>query len=400
MHIRHILPQPAMGMLPADPLNAAITGVVNCAWNLALRQVEAGHRVEVLAPSNEPHTRRETFAGIEVVRLPQWSSFRTARYDYSNVLPLWSHALRAAAADVTHVHSNPFFSVSSKTRCTILHYNNLPASGSPRYDRAVGRAHRVFCCSDYIRREFLAGVRYPAEQVDVVHNGVSFSSYSGLDRGSARRALGIGADALVALFVGRFSEEKGLYVLLEAMAHLRASGQPEPLLLVAGSGTLGFEGHKAAWDSHIAHERQIHARAAELPVRFLGNVGQTELPHVYAAADVFVCPSTYAEPLGMVNVEAAAAGLPVVATATGGIPEIVLEGKTGLLVSPNDAHALADALARLLKNAALRDIFGQAALAVAKQHDWGRINEQVLLLYAKALGARAGTQQPVAWVEG
>jgi spore coat protein SA len=208
-------------------------------------------------------------------------------------------------------------------------------------------------------------------------------------RRGARAAYGILDERIVLLYVGRIRPEKGLLDLIEAVEKIVQRGEREPLLLVAGSGTLGYEAQRTAHPELQAYEQQVRHRAASLPVRFLGEVPRPDLPRLYRAADIFVCPSVYEEPFGMVNVEAAAAGLPVIATSVGGIPEAVLHEHNGLLVSAGDAQALADALLRLMSDSSLRYRLGRVAQDLASQHDWRVLTGKVAEIYDRALRQRS-----------
>src|SRR5688572_11658552 len=116
MRIRHVLPQPAMGTLPRDPLNQPRTGVVNAAWNLAMQQAAAGHEVEIVAPGEGKSRRAQRIAGMRVTWLPQWERWHTARYDASYLLPLLAFTLTSPAVDVAHVHGNPYFLLRPRSR--------------------------------------------------------------------------------------------------------------------------------------------------------------------------------------------------------------------------------------------------------------------------------------------
>lgn len=400
MRIRHVLPQPAMGTLPTDPLGSAVTGVVNAAWNLATRQAANGHEVEMIAPGSGRTRESRRVAGVRLRWLPQWRAWRTSRYDFSYLIPLglFSHASRGA--DVTHVHGNPYFLLRSRAGVHILHYQSTPDARSPRYGRAVARADAVICCSDFIRRQLLAAVSYPPSRVTVVCNGVDHARFGAADRAPARARHGLPEGRVVLLYVGRIGEEKGLHVLIEALAMLAGDGGPQPLLLVAGSGTLGFELYQPAWGGLRSYEHRVRERAGDLPVRFLGSVAQAELPALYRAADIFVCPSTYEEPFGMVNVEAAAAGLPVIASAVGGIPEAVVHEQTGLLVPPGDERALAGALRRLIADESLRRQLGHSAQRFAAQFDWRVLQAKVQTVYDAARGDRLRVSPGAARAKG
>lgn len=383
-----------MGTLPLDPRASAMTGAVAVAWSLAVQQAEAGHEVEIVGPSRGWHGQRSV-AGVTVHWLPQWERWRVKGYDFSHLAPLATFSLRASPVDVAHVHSNPFLLLPVRARTKVLHYQATPVRVSARYDQAIKRAKAVICCSDFIRREFTANVPYPPAQVHVVLNGVekSFFIYPG-DRERARTAYGLKDDQVALLYVGRISPDKGLTVLLEALGRLVARGTQGVVLLVAGSAMLGHEANRAAWPELRAYDQQVQRLAAGLPVRFLGDVPRDQLPSVYWAADVFVCPSVYQEPFGMVNVEAAAAGLPVVASAAGGIPEALADGETGYLVPPGDAEALASVLARLVADAELRRQLGRRGQAFARRLTWQSRNSAVMAIYDDILRRTNAEREP------
>jgi glycosyltransferase involved in cell wall biosynthesis len=150
------------------------------------------------------------------------------------------------------------------------------------------------------------------------------------------------------LYVGRLRTRKAVAVLLEALASL-APSRPDLRLVVIG------EGEQAEALRLRAGQPDLRGR-----VEFLGQLSRGAIAEWYRRAAMLCLPSTY-EGFPVTIVEAMAAGLPVVATRVAGIPEAVEEGRTGLLVAPEDAVALADAIERLLRSAALRQRMGRAA---------------------------------------
>ncbi|MCU0633445.1 MAG: glycosyltransferase [Gemmatimonadaceae bacterium] len=193
------------------------------------------------------------------------------------------------------------------------------------------------CLGDLLTQVSAAGVaRYRAlgvvrapERLVHVANGVPLSPADAGARGALRTALGTPSDALVATCVARLEAVKNHDVLLAAWARIAAPGRE---LWLVGDGPL---------------RREVAARAAAVgaTVRMLG--ARSDVPAILQASDVFVLASRY-EGLPMSVLEAAAAGLPVVATAVGGIPEVVASGRDGLLVPPADEVALAEAMASVL----------------------------------------------------
>jgi glycosyltransferase involved in cell wall biosynthesis len=170
-------------------------------------------------------------------------------------------------------------------------------------------------------------------------------------RAAARARLGLPADAFVIAGVGRLVPIKGFDVLVEALPAV-AEQVPSARVLLIGDGE-----QRAA----------LEARAAALHVgaRLMITGAATDVQGVLAAADVLATPSRN-EGMGRVLVEAMAIGLPVVGTTVGGIPDVIVDGECGRLVPPDDAAALAEALAELGGDAALRTKLGIAAIPRAE----------------------------------
>jgi spore coat protein SA len=172
------------------------------------------------------------------------------------------------------------------------------------------------------------------------------------------------------LYVGRLVPAKGVHVLIEAMRILY-QWKVDAICKVVGSSHAGGRRSKTT-----AYIRSLEKRRPP-NVKFEGFRAATEIAQEYRAADIFCCPSIWQEPFGTVNVEAMASGVPVVATRVGGIPEIAAEGGV-ILVEPDSAFELADALRRLILDKALRAKVGAEGLesfrrrftwtAIARQH--------------------------------
>jgi glycosyltransferase involved in cell wall biosynthesis len=189
------------------------------------------------------------------------------------------------------------------------------------------------------------------------------------DRAASRSALGLPADAFVFAVLGRISGWKGQDVAIRALAQMDG----DTVLLIAGQPWRGEERHlRELWSLAEAHgvaDRVVHAG-------FVDDVAQ-----VYGAADVIAVPSKQPDPLPNAALEAAAAGCCVVASAHGGLPEILLDGETGVLVAPNDPAALAAAIA-----GADRERLGAAAAAdVAERFAPERMLREIQALYDTVL---------------
>ena len=247
-------------------------------------------------------------------------------------------------------------------------------------------ADAVIAVSNGMRLDVLDA--YPdldPERVHVVGNGVDADAYRPVQAPDVVRGLGVDPDRPYALFVGRITRQKGVTHLLAAVDQL----PPEAgLVLCAGA-------------ADTAGERQQVAEAVEaLQSRRSGVVWieamlpREQLVPLITGATVFVVPSVY-EPLGIVNLEAAACGTAVVASAVGGIPEVVDDGRTGLLVpyDPADTGAfengLAARIAELLADPARAAAMGAAGRErVLTEFGWAAIAQQTVEVYSAVLATR------------
>lgn len=198
------------------------------------------------------------------------------------------------------------------------------------------------------------GVR--PEKVRVIHHGLELEKFAGQgDSLSFRRSIGAGEENLVT-FVGRLEPSKGVAYLIRAFGSLR-SRHPGSRLVIVG------EGSAARVD---ALKRLVSGLGLTRDVSFLGRVGPEVLLNAYAASYVVVLPSLM-EGFGLTLLESMAASKPCVASSVGGVPEIVRDGETGILVPPGDSSALAEALSRLLADPKLASTMGRNGGAHVRQ---------------------------------
>lgn len=211
--------------------------------------------------------------------------------------------------------------------------------------------HAVIACSEYVRSHLLdRGVK--PSQVRVVYPSVPTDYAS---QGSTLRSeLKLAANDIVITCVAVMRVQKGHKTLFAAVEPL-LKAQPNVHLVLAGSGAMLNELQQYAADHGL--ERRVH---------FLGM--RSDIPNVLNGSDIFAL-ATESESAGMVFVEAAMAGLPVVGTRVGGVPEMMVEFETGLLVPSNDPVALREALLRLINDEALRKTMGSAGRRFVQKGD-------------------------------
>lgn len=231
---------------------------------------------------------------------------------------------------------------------------------------ALRRADRVFALSEFARSGLSQFYNVPLDRITTIYAGVSAEF---LDRVANHQPFQ--SQRPVLLLVGRLEPQKGIDVLLRALSLMN---QYQITLRIVGYGP--YEA-----------EYQALARTLGLSerVEFTGFVAPEAMPEVYCAADLFVLPSR-GESFGLVLAEAMAANLPVVASRTGAIPEVIEDGQTGILVPPDDPSALAQALDSILTDPSRSRAMGMTGRArVEAKFTWPRIADRVAELYEQVL---------------
>jgi glycosyltransferase involved in cell wall biosynthesis len=365
------------------------------------RLAARGHAVALVTSAVAGGPSREVVDGIDVARLPVLPLF-SARFPV--LLPgpsLWRGLawLRAFRPEVVVTNTRFFTSSWLGTRFAgdegiphlhVEHGSGHVQLGSALGDRLAAAVDQgpgrwvIRCATGCVGVsgavvDFLARLGRPG--AGLLPNGVDLPGPgAAAGRDQARRRLGVAPGEPLALYAGRVTADKGLLVLAAALERV-----PSLHLAVAGDGEALPE---------------LRRRAARLPrLHLLGQVSPDEVAPLLAAADLFVHPSCCAEGLPSSILEAAAAGLPVVATPQGGTVEVIPSPAHGLLVPPGDPGALAEALSRLAGDPALRARLGAEALGlVSERFGWERIAglAEQMLLDLVAAGRTGGRPSPPA----
>ena len=304
--------------------------------------------------------------------------FRLSPFYYAHYAREVARDIRERACDIVHLHTvsnfiGPIRRANPRARIVLhMHDHSLadfdPAVIGPRLREAA----LVLACSRFVAD----GIRrlYPAAAARC------HELYNGVDQ----RFLEVNAEPAASrtvLFVGRLCPEKGVHVLLSAMTEVLRS-QPQASLSLVGPLDLSpkdfvdphgrdpaFRGLDRFYGNPAAYYEHICRQAAGLRGHaFLhGRVPNSDICSHYARAGIFVFPSLWHEPFGIPVIEAMAAGLPVVATRGGALPEVVVDGETGILVERGDSEALAAAIGKLLADPHLRQRMGAAGRSRVRQ---------------------------------
>lgn len=291
-------------------------------------------------------------------------------------------ALERSGADVLHAHSHRYqhLRVTAEAGrrtgtpwCVTPHFHPIEES-EPAWKHAAAKvldridgarvyrgASRIFTVTDR-EREFLRAIA-PADRMVTIPNGIDLADWAAPDPRAFRDAAKQDRDYV--LYAGRLASNKGLGHLLDAFARI-ASSAPDVDLVLAGRD----------WGVGDALRAQAAALGIADRVRIVGHLDDAAYRGAIGGCRLLVLPSEW-EAFGIVLLEAMACGRPVVATAVGGVPEVVAHGTDGLLVPFGDAGGLAEAVRSLLSDPAWASRLGAAGRAKAARFDWGAIAQRL-----------------------
>lgn len=351
-----------------------------CLQSLAVGLRERGHAVGCAVRPDSALARELASTGVQVAPMPlvDW-------FDPATVWRLWRW-LRAGRYDILHTHLPRDYYIAATVAAglpvrLVGTRHHLAPIGAVRLKRPfLGRFRRLIAVSEAVHSSLAAADVVPSDRLVTIHNGVEVrSGAAGPEAAALRRELGLATGDLLVGYVGRISPEKGLETLLAAFAGVAADRPGVHLALIGGEGAGGSFSHtlrRRAADAGLAGRLHLcgYRRRAE---RLVG------------AFDVQVVPS-HAEPFGLVTLEALARGRAVIATRSGGSPEILRDGKDGLLFPPRDAGRLAMLLARLLDDGELRTQLGdQGRDRVRRDFNRETMLERTEQLYRSVLSEAA-----------
>jgi glycosyltransferase involved in cell wall biosynthesis len=367
-------PQPPLRIAGVDP-ERGYSGGETQVLGLTLSLGRMGHRAELICDPAGALWERAQAAGIACHGLRIRNSV-----DFAAGMRLRS-ILRREHFDVVHFHTSrahamaPFAHGHARALIVTRRMDYRPNRmfAPYLYNHAVDG---VAAISSEVA-ESLARARVPRTRVAIISSGVDcelFRPPAPEERRVARARLGIASDAIAIGTVGALEERKGHCYLLAAIGELRRVPQPPLICVIAGDGS-----------QRPALERDAARMGIADAVRFLGRVDDVRM--VQWALEIFIFPSLH-EGLGVALLEAAACGLPAVASNTGGIPEVVVDGRTGLLIPPADAGAIAAAVRRLIATPAERSAMGAAARDRALQeYTMDTMARRTLDMYRRCLAA-------------
>jgi glycosyltransferase involved in cell wall biosynthesis len=312
---------------------------------------------------------------LERVRCLVWRTHDRDRNLARYAKAIWDAArfFRRHALDVLHVNEGsigwkPAEILAARVlRVPVINHLHVPY---PRPSSFIRYSSTVIAVSQYV-----ADHSNPmGAPMQVIHNVSDLERFKhGVD---LRKELGFADGDVIIAFLGQMIRVKGLEMFIETA--LRIS-DPRARFIVAGP--------LRKTEGAYTEAEVLELVARDPRIRYLGY--RTDAENLYATADIIVMPSQWDEPLGMILLEAAAAGKPVVATATGGIPEILRHGETGFLVDRTDVEGMTEHVARLISDAALRTQLGKGASELARRSLAVNPMRQMEELYASLATASA-----------
>jgi glycosyltransferase involved in cell wall biosynthesis len=385
------------------------------------RQLARSHRIIAYCALGKGQQKTEQLDGVEYRRLSTWidhrllhrqklrrlvdlaSSRRGPQPLFNSSLYYWYFIRKVVTdpllqgCDIVHIMNISQFvpvvrAKLPKTRIVLhMHCQWLERLDPAIIERRISAADLVLGVSDFIA----AGVRHRfptlAQRCRHLYNGADIALFA--------RPPNVRPQPKQILYVGRLAPEKGVHILLDAFHLVRARHPDAHLKLIGPELVVSREGlFPNCEDPHVlrldplfrpgAYAELLRAKVSEFPSGSLSFLNQGMrfvdlVPH-YHSASIFVFPSVCEEACPLPPIEAMASGLPVVATRDGPLPELVEDGRSGLLVERSNPQTLADAILQLLDNPGRRDAMAQRAFERAStRFCWDRIGEDLLEQYER-----------------
>jgi len=314
---------------------------------------ERGHHVWIATRSNAALAARARAADIKVIELPF-----SGKFDPWTILPL-ARLIRREHIDIVSTHSGidswigAFAAKLSKARLVRTRHLNLPLHRR-WYNFVHFMADRIVSCGETMRRNLIDNCGFHETQIVNIPTGIDFEQFTAQrSRTTVRKELALGEQTFAILMVGVIRAVKRHEIALRAFARFLSS-VPDSMLLLAGEGPMTSD------TKRLANELKISEH-----VRFLGY--RDDIPDLFTAADCALLTSR-SEGVPQAVTQGLGCGVPTVATRVGGIPELIENGRTGLLVEAEDVDGIAAALAHIAADAEFAHQIGKAGRNHAHRH--------------------------------
>ncbi len=378
-------------LLPAPPVQGG--AVEHWVDEASRRMMIAGRRLAVVSrPAGAAGCNGIEYIGIPWTPIERFFNRIKERVTWKNPLRylakiqnVYSYGMRVAKAvqgfDVVYLHNEPNILLFLRKRPgqkIVLHMHNDHLSMRlfrRFYRRALAKADRVICVSDYIRRQAVSHFPEYADKFCVVFNATDPDVFKPYGDEAARQLEGVikieqGKQYL--LYVGRLTPAKGVHVLIEAFREIHRN-MPDVRLIITGSSFFGGA-------AKTAYEQQLVNLAEPVndAIVFTGYLPHEKLKYLYSIVDVIVLPSVWQDPCPLVVLEAMASATCLVSSAVGGIPEVIENGKNGVMVDPANAGALARAVCNALSEPeTMLRMGGDARQKIIAGYTWDRLVQEI-----------------------
>jgi spore coat protein SA len=363
--------------LPVPPV---LGGAIQTYIAGSLPYLSKHHEITVLGISDASLPDKETQNGIHYVRIP------------GKVFEIYREGVvkfvKKHQFDLIHVFNRPRLvmpirNVAPLSKITLSMHNDMFGSEKIDSDEAnnvIKTVSMIVTISNYVGNVIRSLYPEAASKIRTIYSGVDTDrflpgSYSKMQkiRYEIRKKHRL-ENKTVLLFAGRLSENKGVDRLVRALPQLSKKFKNLALVIV---GSKWFSQNEMT--SYIAYVKAL-AEKQQVPVVATGFVHPDEIQNWFAAADLFVCTSIWQEPLARVHYEAMAAGLPIVTTARGGNPEVIIPGENGLIVeNPEDPNGFVDNITEILSDRSLMKKMGKKGRELAVSNfEWNRVANDIL----------------------
>jgi glycosyltransferase involved in cell wall biosynthesis len=365
-------------------------GIEQVSYEQSKRLTEAGYEIDVLTSKFEGRNTNP----LEGITIHHYPSLNVAKlfgvpYPIVSFKAYKKFMQLIGKCDLVHAHGHVYMGsylagmVAKKLKKpfivtqhnTFIDYKSLLNVVEQLNDQIIGKS--VLKHADKITTVSKETLKYVLKlgadqtKTQVIYNGVDTDFFRPVDKAKSRKKLGLPKNRKIILSVRRLVYKNGLDTLIES-APLVAKNHPDALFVVAGKGP-----------SRKLIEDRIKELRIQNNVKLAGFVPDEQLPVYYDAADIFMLPSASGEGLPLVLLEAMACGLPVIATAVGGTPEIIEHMKNGVLVPPINPQAIAEALSKLLSEGLGPALGVEARRTVEDRFTWEKNVSQLQDIYKK-----------------
>jgi glycosyltransferase involved in cell wall biosynthesis len=386
MKIAHFI-----SLFPRKNEEIEVYGAANEAYNLCYKLSQRGHEIQVFVPYRENSI--EEYKNMAVHFYDSLLKYRSVY-----ISPKLLFEPIKYNADIVHIHNDTSISVISGLRYAkkkgvpvvltlhgswvlqddIVKKFLIFISKKLIFNKSLSHSSRIILHTqrDLDDLKFLHKYR---NKVTIIPSGINIEEFdTKITKNESRRILGIPEDVHVVLFLSALYPLKGPHILIRAIPRIIKKVK-NTIFVFVGGGDID------------RYKRLSEKFNVQKYVRFEGYVKKKLKPLYYKSADVFTFPITgFLRGLGIVNLEAMASGLPIVASNFTGIPDVVKSGENGLLVPPGDPNSLADSIIFLLENEAVRVRMGSRGKEIVRKYTWDNIVKEYEKVYGEVLRDASG----------